>query len=272
MGILAAHSRRVGTSCDTLRRRVLARRIRGNLLPLEQLYEFIWPTLVPRRHGQRRGVCRNPAVAAGDRLRAEPRTGARVPPAIADDAPTSIAGCWAHSSSISAAPSIPECSSPGRRSLMQKDFAPTWRARSRSSACPSSAIPAGTSSPDTTGSTASGPRRIVRSCSSAPGIRSRRTSSARTSSSTGAGSSAPSLCSGSTSAPARPKWRSPTSSTATSNAAPNGAICGARTATPSRTTCATGVSATRWTARGRSARCRRASMAARRATWRSRCA
>ena len=42
------------------------------------LYEFIWPTLVPRRHGQRRGVCRSPAVAAGDRLRAEPRTGARI--------------------------------------------------------------------------------------------------------------------------------------------------------------------------------------------------
>ena len=59
---------------------------------------------------------------------------------------------------------------------------------------------------------------------------------------------------------------------ATSNAAPNGAICGARMATPSRTTCATGVSATRWTARGRSARCRRASTAARRATWRSKCA
>ena len=232
----------------------------------------MWPTLVPRRHGQRCGVCRSPAVAAGHRLRAEPRTGARVPASGTRHAPTSIAACWAHSSSISAAPSTPACSSPGRLLLIKTDFAPTWRARSRSSACPSSAIPAATSCPGTTGSTASGPGRIVRSCSSAPGIRSRRISSARTSSSTGAGSSAPSRCSGSTSAPARPRWRSPTSSTATSNAARSGATCGARTATPSRTTCATGVSATRWTARGRSARCRRASTAAKRATWRSRCA
>jgi hypothetical protein len=31
VGILAAHSRRVGTNCDTPRRRVLVRAIRGNL-------------------------------------------------------------------------------------------------------------------------------------------------------------------------------------------------------------------------------------------------
>ena len=57
-----------------------------------------------------------------------------------------------------------------------------------------------------------------------------------------------------------------------SSAARSGATCGARTATSSRTTCATGASATRWTARGRSGRCRRASTAARRATRPSRCA
>ena len=59
---------------------------------------------------------------------------------------------------------------------------------------------------------------------------------------------------------------------ATSNAARSGAICAGRTATSSRTTCATGVSATRWTVPGRSARCSRASTGARRATRRSRCA
>ena len=66
--------------------------------------------------------------------------------------------------------------------------------------------------------------------------------------------------------------RSPTSSTATSIAARSGATCGARTATSGRTTCATGASATRWTARGRSASCRRASTGARRATPPGRCA
>ena len=45
-----------------------------------------------------------------------------------------------------------------------------------------------------------------------------------------------------------------------------------RTATIGRTTCATGASATRWTGPGRSASCRRASTAARRATPPSRCA
>ena len=45
-----------------------------------------------------------------------------------------------------------------------------------------------------------------------------------------------------------------------------GATCGARTATSSRTACATGASATRWTAPGRSGSCRRASTGARRAT------
>ena len=56
-----------------------------------------------------------------------------------------------------------------------------------------------------------------------------------------------------------------------SSAGPGGASCAGRTATRSRTTCATGASATRWTVRGRSARCRRASTAARRVTRRGRC-
>ena len=59
---------------------------------------------------------------------------------------------------------------------------------------------------------------------------------------------------------------------ATSIAARSGATCAGRTATSSRTTCATGAWATRWTATGRSASCRRASTAARRATSPSRCA
>ena len=67
------------------------------------------------------------------------------------------------------------------------------------------------------------------------------------------------------------RWRSPTSSTATSIAARSGATCGGRTATSSRTTCATGAWATRWTAPGRSASCRRASTGARRATSPDRC-
>ncbi len=141
----------------------------------------------------RRAHCSPPAVAQFYRIR-ETLEGRRA--CSSGDrrhAPTSIAGCWAHSLSISAAPSIPECSSPGRPSLMPRDFVPTWRARSRNSECPSSAIPAATSSPGTTGSMASGPRRIVLWRSSVPGIRSRPTSSAPTSSSTGAGSSAPSL-------------------------------------------------------------------------------
>ena len=55
----------------------------------------------------------------------------------------------------------------------------------------------------------------------------------------------------STSAPARPRRPSPTSSTAMSTRARSGATCAGRTATSSRTTCATGASATRWTAPGR---------------------
>ena len=54
-------------------------------------------------------------------------------------------------------------------------------------------------------------------------------------------------------------------------AARSGASSDARTATIGRTTCATGASATRWTGPGRSASCRRASTAARRATPPSRC-
>ena len=69
------------------------------------------------------------------------------------------------------------------------------RARSRNSASRSSGIRAGTSSPATTGSTASVRRRSARRCSTAPGTRSRRISSAPTSSSTGAGWWEPSRCS-----------------------------------------------------------------------------
>ena len=118
-------------------------------------------------------------------------------------------------------------------------------------------------------------RRAEGAASHRPGpcleLDSRRISSAPTSSSNGARSSAPSRCSASTSAPARSRWPSPTSSTATSIAGRSGASCGGRTATIGRTTSATGASATRWTDRGRSGRCRRASMAARPATPPSRC-
>ena len=59
--------------------------------------------------------------------------------------------------------------------------------------------------------------------------------------------------------------------TATSRKARNGASCGGRTATSSRTACARGAWATRWTVRGRWARCRPATTAARRATPPARC-
>ena len=114
--------------------------------------------------------------------------------------------------------------------------------------------------------------RRGRPSSSARGIRSRPTSSGPTSSSSGAAWSAPSRCSPSTSAPARRRRPSPTSSTATSRRARSGASCGGRTATSSRTACAPGAWATRWTVRGRWARCRPATTAARRATPPARCA
>ena len=100
----------------------------------------------------------------------------------------------------------------------------------------------------------------------------RRISSAPTSSSSGAGWSAPSRCSASTSAPARARWRWPTSSTAmwTRHQVERPAARARLRAAAQRA--ATGAWATRWTARGRWASCRRASTAAKRATPRSRCA
>jgi len=67
-----------------------------------------------------------------------------------------------------------------------------------------------------------------------------------------------------------PEMAALTSSTATSRAAPNGAHCGNRTATRSRTTSANGAWATRWMARGRWAICRRGTMDGRHAMQRTR--
>ena len=188
-------------------------------------------------------------------------------------APTSIAACSARFSSISAAPSTPASTSPARRSPTRRASAPTSCARSRSSACRSSAIRAATSSPATTGSTASARRRSGRRCSSGRGTRSRRISSAPTSSSTGAalvgtepllGMNFGTGTRGDGGRLRRVLQRRARHEV--ERPAPR------RTATSSRTTCATGAWATRWTGRGRSASCRRASTAARRATPRSRCA
>ena len=88
-----------------------------------------------------------------------PRAGARVPPPGTRPRRLRSPAARRRSSSIWAAPSIRACTSPARRWPTRKDSAPTSRARSRSSASPSSAIPAATSSPDTTGSTASARRR-----------------------------------------------------------------------------------------------------------------
>ena len=113
----------------------------------------------------------------------------------------------------------------------------------------------------------------ARRCSSARGTRSRRTSSGPTSSSTGAalvgtepllGMNFGTGTVGDGGGLRRVLQRRAR--------ARSGATCAGRTATSSRTTCATGASATRWTARGRSGTCRRASTAGRRATRRSRCA
>ena len=150
--------------------------------------------------------------------------------------------------------STPASTSRARRSPTRRASAPTSRARSRSSACRSFAIRAATSSPATTGSTASARRRSGRRCSSGRGTRSRRTSSAPTSSSTGAGWSAPSRCSGmnfgtgtAEMAVAYVEYCNLDARHEVERAAAR------RTATSSRTTCATGASATRWTGRGRSA-------------------
>ena len=151
-------------------------------------------------------------------------------------------------------------------------FAPTWHAKSRNSAYRSCAIRAATSSPDTTGSTASVRRRSGRSCWTAPGTRPRRTSSAPTSSSSGAGWSAPSRLLGlnfgtgsAEMAVAYVEYCNLERGTQVERPAARARLRAAAQRA------ATGASATRWTARGRSASCRRASTAARRATSRSRC-
>ena len=114
--------------------------------------------------------------------------------------------------------------------------------------------------------------RSGRRCSSAPGTHSRRISSGPTSSSTGA------AMVGHRAAARDELWhrhrrdgRGLCRVLQRRSRAHAGAICAARTATSGRTTCATGASATRWTAPGRSASCRHASTAARRVTLRSRC-
>ena len=115
---------------------------------------------------------------------------------------------------------------------------------------------AATSSPATTGSTASARRTSARPCSSAPGTRSRRTSSAPTISSTGAklvgtepllGHQLRHRHRGDGRGLRRVLQRR--QGHEVERPAPR------RTATSSRTTCATGASATRWTAPGRWAAC-----------------
>ena len=116
---------------------------------------------------------------------------------------------------------------------------------------PSSATPAATSSPGTTGRTASA-RGTGRGGSTAPGTPSRPTRSGCTSSSTGPAWPASRSWRPSTWAPAASRRRARSSSTPTTPAAPSCPTGGARTATRTRSTSGCGAWATRWTARGRS--------------------
>ena len=121
------------------------------------------------------------------------------------------------------------------------------RARRRRSC----AIPAATSSPATTGRTASARSRSGRAGSTSPGCRPRPTRSAPTNSSTGAAPPTSSRCWRSISARAAAMPPATWSSTATIPAARRCRTCAASTAGRSRTTSSSGASATRWTGPGR---------------------
>ena len=153
------------------------------------------PTFVPRRPGQSWRGCRGRIVAAGDRLRAEPRTGARVParaPGRGDFDRRAVR-------------IVPRAPGPRRLHRRVQPGSPLADARGfrtdvareiKELGVPTVRYREETSSRATTGSMASGRKPSGQRCSSARGIRSSRISSAPTSSSTGARWSAPSRCSG----------------------------------------------------------------------------
>ena len=219
------------------------------------------------------------ALAAGSWLdaigyaQARPRSARALDPAAAASAPTSIARLLGSFLEHLGRAIYTGVYQPGRPRRRQAASAPTWSARSRSSACRSSAIPGGNfvsgynwlDGVGPEGAAADGARAGVELARDEP-VRHQRLhrlvpprrhrTAARDQFRHRHAGDGGGLC----------RILQPAS------AARSGATCAGRTATSSRTTCATGAWATRWTARGRSGRCRRASTAARRATRRSRCA
>ncbi len=222
------------------------------------------------------GGCRarRRVVARRDRLRAgRPRRSAGAHPAAAPARGLRPRRCSARFWSTSGEPYTSACISRDRSYPTPGATAPTSCARSRRWVSPSSAIPAATSSPATTGSTVSGPK------AQRPTVLDRAWNSLETNQ-----FGTNDFVDWCRLVGAEPllgmNFGTGTAEMAVAYVEycnlgarhESGATCGARTATSGRTTSATGASATRWTARGRSASCRRANADARRATPPSRCA
>ena len=230
-----------------------------------------------RRFLERLGVS-GAALAAGSWLAelgyAQARGPARAVVTRRAIAPTSTGGCSGRSSSTSAARSTPACTSRARRSPTRSGFRTDVIAEIKALGVPIMRYPGGNFVSGYNWLDGVGPKDAAAdACSSGPGTRSRRTSSARTSSSTGARLVGTEPLLG-----VQPRHRHAGDGRRLrrvlqrATGARSGATCGDRTATSSRTTCATGAWATRWTAPGRWATCRRANTAARRATPRGRSA